>query len=354
MVGVVAALAAVGAGGFWAGRTVLVSPEDPLAGGSEPVTYAVAEGRVGRSLQFVAVAEWGLTPLAWNAAVGVVTSVDVSSGDEITVGQRLFSVDLRPVVAAVGAVPAFRDLGWEAAGEDVAQLQRLLAGLGFFTGEADGVFGESTAEAVAAWQESLGLAASGTVRLREVVVRRGDVVFVPELPTRVALSAGLAVGVSLSGGEQLLLGVSATPMFRVPLTVEQRSLVPLDAVVWVSYAEGVWEGRVEQAVETPELGRLDLIVTGPDGGSLCGGDCARWVSFTQPTDFSAEIVVVPETVGPVVPVGAIGLDAGNQPFVTTAEGERVDVTIVESAQGVAVVQGVEPGTVILLRAASEG
>lgn len=347
VVGVVAALVAVGGLGFWAGRTVLVSPEDPLAGEPEPVTYAVAEGRVGRSLQFVAVAEWGLTPLAWNAAVGVVTSVDVSSGDEIAAGQPVYSVDLRPVVAAVGVVPAFRDLAVGAVGEDVAQLQRLLAGLGFCCDTGDGVFSESTRELVALWQESLGVEGDG-------VVRRGDVVFVPVLPARVALSEGLTVGVSLFGGEQLLLGVSAAPTFRVPLTVEQRSLVPLDATVWVSYAEGVWEGRVEQAVETPELGRLDLIVTGSEGGSLCGGACADWVSFDQPTDFSAEIVVVPETVGPVVPVGAIGLDAGNQPFVTTAEGVRIDVTIVESAQGVAVVEGVEPGTVILLRAASEG
>src|SRR4030065_730168 len=50
-------------------------------------------------------------------------------------------------------------------------------------------------------------------------------------------------------------------------------------------------GGVERAVETPELGRLDLLVTGPDGGSLCGEDCADWVAFDHATDFSAGVGV---------------------------------------------------------------
>lgn len=72
----------------------------------------------------------------------------------------------------------------------------------------------------------------------------------------------------------------------------------------------------------------------------------------RPTDFLVEIVVIPETVGPVVPVAAIQLDAGNQPFVTTPAGERIDIDIVESAQGIAVVEGIEVGTVILIRVTS--
>jgi len=335
-------LVAVGAAGFWAGRVVLVPPEDPLEAGAEPVTYTVAEGRVGRSLQFAAVAEWELRPLAWNAAFGVVTSVEVSSGDEVVVGETLYSVNLRPVVVAVGVVPAFRDLAQNATGADVAQLQTLLTELGFYTGEVDGVFRTSTRTAVRAWQESLGVPVDG-------VVRRGDVIFVPELPVRVAFSSELTVGASLSGGERLVLTVPSDPVFRVPLSVEQRTLVPLSSTVFVTYIDGVWEGRVDRAVETPEFGRLDLILTALDGGTLCGGECARWVDLEQPTDFLVEIVVIPETVGPAVPVAAIQIDAGNQPFVTTPAGERIDLVIVESAQGIAVVEGIEVGTVILVR-----
>jgi peptidoglycan hydrolase-like protein with peptidoglycan-binding domain len=253
----------------------------------------------------------------------------------------LFSVILRPVVVAVGAVPAFRDLSLNVRGPDVAQLQTLLTELGFHEGVVDGVFRVGTRTAVREWQSSLGVTVDGVVRL-------GDVVFVPELPVRVAFAPELVVGGSVSGGEALVLTVPADPLFRVPLSIEQRSLVPLAATVYVTFPEGVWEGRVDRAVESPESGQLDLILTTSDGGSLCGEDCARWVELDQPTDFGVEIVVIPETVGPVVPVAAIQIDAGNQPYVTTAAGERIDITIVESSQGIAVVEGVEIGTVLQL------
>ncbi len=80
---------AAGAVGWWAGRTALVSPEDPLVGGSEPVTFVVDEGSVGRSLTFTAVAEWELVPVGRNSAAGVVTSVDVTPGDEVSAGSVL-------------------------------------------------------------------------------------------------------------------------------------------------------------------------------------------------------------------------------------------------------------------------
>ncbi len=64
--------------------------------------------------------------------------------------------------------------------------------------------------------------------------------------------------------------VPADPMFRVPLSIEQRNLVPLSAEVAVTFPEGVWSGRVDRAVESPEFGQLDLIVTARDGGLLCG------------------------------------------------------------------------------------
>ncbi len=86
------------------------------------------------------------------------TSVAVSAGDEVSAGgQVLYAVNLRPVVVAAGETPAFRSLGRGASGgADVAQLQGLLAGLGFFDGDADGEFGWATESAVRDWQESLG------------------------------------------------------------------------------------------------------------------------------------------------------------------------------------------------------
>jgi peptidoglycan hydrolase-like protein with peptidoglycan-binding domain len=344
---VVLLVAGVGAVGWWAGRTALVSPEDPLVGGLEPVTFVVDEGSVGRSLTFTAVAEWELVPVGRNSAAGVVTSVDVAPGDEVSAGGVLYSVDLRPVVAAVGAVPAFRDLTLRSEGPDVAQLQDLLGELGWYEGVVDGAFGSSTRTAVRAWQLSLGVNDDGVVRAR-------DVVFVSVLPVRVAFSEALTVGARLGGGEEVVLVVPTDPVFRVPLSIEQRNLVPLSAEVAVTFPEGVWSGRVDRAVESPEFGQLDLIVTAGDGGSLCGDECARWVDLEQRTDFQVNIVVIPEASGPVVPIAALHTDAANQPFVVGVDGAEIPVTIVAASQGIAVVEGVEAGTVIMLPVGETG
>ena len=332
-------LAAVGLVGFWAGRVALEPPSDPLAVDAGPVTYVVESGEVGRSLSFSAVAEWGLVPVGRNGAAGVVTSVEVDAGEVVEPGDVLYRVGLRPVVVAVGSVPMFRDLARGASGDDVVQLQGLLAGLGFYAGEPTGTLNAATESAVRAWQDSLGLDDSG-------VVAAGDVVFVPELPAPLVFSEGLRVGARLVGGEELVLRVPGEPVFRVPLSIDQRDLVPLSAPVRVRYPEGVWEGRIEQAVELPERGQLDLILTGADGAAVCGDECARWVSVTRPTDFGVEIVVIPRVEGPVVPVAAIISDPGNRTFVLTDAGEEIDVEVVASAGGIAVVDGVEVGTAI--------
>ncbi|NOY56426.1 MAG: peptidoglycan-binding protein, partial [Actinobacteria bacterium] len=295
----------VGAMGFWAGRVALVSPENPLTAPA-PLTYTVEEGQVGRSLTFTAIAHWELSPAGRNGAAGVVTSMPVTAGDEVSAGDVLYTVDLRPVVVAVGSVPAFRDMSLAAAGPDVAQLQELLVALGFLDVEPDGVFGRSTQSAVKAWQRSLGVKDDG-------VLGAGDVVFVPELPVRVAFADSLRVGARLSGGEEVVLTVPADPTFVIPLSPEQRSLVPLAAEVKVTYPEGVWEARVQEAVESPQMGRLDLVLGGADGGSVCGDDCAAWVGLLDQTDFRAQVVVIPDTVGPLVPISAIGTDAANEP-----------------------------------------
>ena len=335
-------VAAVGAAGFWAGRVALEPPTDPLDVVVEPASYVVDVGSVGRSLNFTALAEWELGDLGQGSAVGVVTSVELPDGAALVgQGDVVFSVGLRPVVVAEGLVPMFRSLGLRDEGADVAQLQMLLSDLGFFTAEADGVFGTATRTAVRDWQESLGLERSG-------VVQAGDIVFVPGLPARVVVSQSVWVGARLFGGETVLQLVPDEPRFWIRLSPEQSTLVPLSADVRVQYGEGVWEARIERALEQPEFGWLDLILVGADGGPVCGDVCESWVLLDDRNDYRAEIIVIPRTDGPVVPVAAIGSGPGGNPFVTLEDGSTVPIRIIESANGIAVVEGVEPGTVILL------
>lgn len=341
VVGVLVIVAGATVAGFWAGRVALEPPEDPLAVEPEPTTYVVDVGSVGRSLTFTVVAEWDLVPVGQNSAGGVVTSVEVAPGDTVQAGDVLYTLGLKPVVIAQGEVPMFRSLATRSEGPDVAQLQRLLAGLGFYSADVDGSFGSSTQAAVRAWQDSLGVDDTG-------VVDTGDLVFVPELPVRIAPSEEVTVGARLVGGEPVVLVVPADPAFWIPLAVEQAALVPLSADVSVIYPDGVWQARIQQALETPEFGTLDLHLSGLGGGSVCGSDCAVWVDLQARSDFRAEIVVIPDTSGPVVPVAAITSDAANNAFVTLEDGSLVPVTVVESASGLAVVDGIDLGTEILL------
>ncbi len=334
-------VAAAAAAGWWAGRVALEPPADPLAEASGPVTYIVEEGSVGRSLTFTAVATWELVPVGRNAAAGVVTSVEIQPGELVDAGDVVYTVDLRPVVVAEGSVPSFRPLARKTEGPDVAQLQTLLTELGFYHDDIDGSFGRSTRTAVKAWQKALGVADTG-------VVEAGDLVFVPELPARLVVGDPVQLGARLGGGEETVFLVPDDPLFRIPLAVEQRALVPLSADVYVTYPDGVWNARIERATESPEFGQLDLILAGADGGPVCGDVCAEWVDLQKPTDFRADIVVIPEQTGPVVPVAAISTDPGNRAFVTLTDGSMIPVDVVESANGLAVVDGIEAGTELLL------
>lgn len=340
---VVATLLVIGVGlaGYWAGRVALEPPDDPLDVVLEPTEYRVESGSVGRSLSFTSVASWDLQSVGVVGGPGVVTSVEISAGDQVDAGDVVFTRDLRPVVIAEGTVPMFRDLGVRDEGADVAQLQTMLVSLDYYAGAVDGVYGDSTRDAVRNWQESLGLEPTGSVNV-------GDVVFVPDLPVRVAPADQVSVGARLVGGEALVSVIPADPVFRIPLATEQAALVPLTAPVLVSYPDGVWDARIDRAVDNLEPGRLDLFLSGPDGGSVCGNMCTDWVQLTGQSHFRTKIVVIPETEGPLVPVGAISAGAGNQSVLTLADGSQVEVTVVESANGVAVVAGIEVGTEILL------
>jgi hypothetical protein len=65
------------------------------------------------------------------------------------------------VPATTSAVGTLVPLAPEDEGEDVRRLQEALATLGYSTGEADGIYGDATVAAVAAFQLSVGLVEDG-------------------------------------------------------------------------------------------------------------------------------------------------------------------------------------------------
>lgn len=173
---VVVVVGLVGAGGWFAGSR-MQSPADaaaahrpPKAG---PVTVAVERRSLTASVVTQGTVEFA-SPQSVTLA-GPVGSPDSGSGDagagdgvaqrvtraptaeaEVREGDVLMQVSGRPVLVLRGSVPMYRTLGPGASGDDVEQLQRALARLGFSPGSVGGTYGRSDAAAVSRWYKSKG------------------------------------------------------------------------------------------------------------------------------------------------------------------------------------------------------
>jgi peptidoglycan hydrolase-like protein with peptidoglycan-binding domain len=77
-------------------------------------------------------------------------------GARVGEGSVAMTISGRPVFVLRGAQPSHRDLGPNARGPDVRQLETALRRMGFFPGPIDGRYDGDTAAAVASWYESKG------------------------------------------------------------------------------------------------------------------------------------------------------------------------------------------------------
>jgi len=141
-------------------------------------------------------------------------------GSTVQRGEALFKVDERPVVALYGSLPLYRTLRVGTQGRDVRQLERNLDALGHAGLSVDDTYTAATAAAVRAWQVSLGVPATGTVAL-------GQVVFTPG-PIRIAGHAA-RVGDTIGGesgasGASVLSYTGTTKVVTVDLEVTDRPL----------------------------------------------------------------------------------------------------------------------------------
>lgn len=159
---------------------------------------------------------------------GTVTALP-AVGDVVKRGERLYSVAGEPVLLMYGSVPAYRTLvEGISEGPDVEQLERNLAALGYEPGTVDEEFTSSTAAAVSAWQEDLGLEASAEVELGRVAFLRG-----PQRVTDLEAQLGEALGGGAAGGSKVVDWVPA-------------------AEGGVSRVEGAKEAAPEAAPAAPE------------------------------------------------------------------------------------------------------
>jgi peptidoglycan hydrolase-like protein with peptidoglycan-binding domain len=115
-----------------------------------------------------------------------ISSLDVAAGKRISNGEKLAGIDGEPLFALAGRVPAWRDITPGETGPDVAELQKALASLGYYSGaDTPGFFGAATQEAVALYYEHLGDIPPVTGG-----VPMSDVIFLPSLPAKVVAVNG--------------------------------------------------------------------------------------------------------------------------------------------------------------------
>jgi hypothetical protein len=144
----------------------------------------------------------------------------------------VYGVSNEPVPLLYGSVSAYRafQVGM-VAGADIGELTQDLIALGYGAGltQSDS-YTAATVTAVERWQTALGLPATGSVLLGQVVFEPG-----PIRVTTVTPAVGQAVGAGGSGGGgTVLTATSTTPIVTLALQVTQEYLVkPGDAVTVV-------------------------------------------------------------------------------------------------------------------------
>jgi peptidoglycan hydrolase-like protein with peptidoglycan-binding domain len=160
---------------------------------------------------------------------GVVTSLP-ATGTVLAPGDALYTVDTRPVVLLAGAMPAWRtfQVGMTD-GEDVVQLERNLADLGWFTGAPDSRYTSETATAVRAWQRDLGVERTG-------VVERSAVLFA-DRALRVA-TVSTRLGADVTPGAELYTTSGIDKVIDVDLDLADQQLAVPGAAVTVVLPDG--------------------------------------------------------------------------------------------------------------------
>jgi peptidoglycan hydrolase-like protein with peptidoglycan-binding domain len=210
--------------------------------GLPPAIAQVTKGNLQQTQQVSGVLSHGEpVQLVTQAASGIVTWV-APEGSTIYLGDPVFKIDGKPVVLLHGELPMYRTLQEGVVGPDVLQLEKNLVKLGYTALTVDDIFDWQTANAVIAWQESLGQADPWQVTPDEVAVAPGTI--------RVALQA-IQPGTALGGLNTPILTYSGVAKYvTAPLDVNKQHLVKLHQPVTVTLPDGGQVAGVVDFIDT--------------------------------------------------------------------------------------------------------
>ncbi len=320
--------------GWWAARATLTTTTEPTPT-AEVLTAEAREGRVGRTFNFSVTIQTPFLPVAVNQLSGVVTKVGPAEAAD---GSVLVVVGDQGIIAVESALPFYRDLGPGVRGEDVRALQSTLIHTGYLAGEADGVFGSLTARALSAFQKDNGLAQTGDAPL-------GTLYAFPSLPATVTYGEDLRPSAVVAGGETLISAPSGERTFTITVSESQQEFVPAGATVTFTVGGEEFVATIAEERTMTEQGDVTVHLLGPDGASVCDTRCDLLPNRPKTTVLAQVQPEAPVT-GVTVPVAAVRTTPDGQAFVTLADATTQEVTVRGSGQGLAVVDGIDVGTIV--------
>jgi len=219
-------VAAVGVAGIaLAASTLVLDGGDDVAESNEPesVTLTAVSAEVRDLIEFdeldgrMIYAD--IKPIS-SGTEGVITSL-LDSSDAIERGTVLYTINAAPTTVFYGTIPFYRSVEEGSVGDDVLVLEKNLAALGYHSFEdedgnmvdtefvVDGVYDQSTTDAVVRWQEDAGIEESGIVAASDVIVLGG-----PAVVSSVTTDVGRRVNVGSPIMELNMVGTADTAHYE--------------------------------------------------------------------------------------------------------------------------------------------
>lgn len=295
-------------------------------------------GKVEQSLTLNTSASWEASATYVNKASGTVTEVMHNAGEEISAGDLLYTVDLKPVIAAEGSIPMFRRLSEGVVGKDVEQLQRLLALTGDFEGKTNGIFDYRLQWAVRDWQKNLGIEETGMVDV-------GTLLFVPELPARASLSEDIKVGATVDHSILAVELLPESPDFSIELTEGHSRMVEPGMSVDINHGNGTWSAQITDIQTSEDGSSYTAHLMASEDETICGDECSL-IPLGEPILLSSTIHIVPAMEGVTVPTSSIVTSVNGQTAVVSDTGKTILVTVIAGANGMVIVEGVDAGQIV--------
>lgn len=356
---VVAGIVVVGiavAGGWAWGR--VSSPPAPPEAAQTSTTVTTTEGALYENTRLAAAITWPDVTVYPPFVDGIVTERTLNEPGKITVGTRLYSVDLMPIFAARGSVPSFRLLELGSRGKDVTQLQNFLRATKKRSTKSTGVFDEATKKQVEAWQKATKQDVTGTIPA-------GQLQFFPTLPVDGYLTTATAVGATVNKGgspgtDQGVDGQgpshgpgvavrTSAPLITAELNPVQERRVRIGTKATLKH-EGATLNLVASSVAPLQQREGSLAVFALEEGDSMP---QQFVESLPPEGLSGVGLVaqiVPRTEGVLVPTTALSVDPSGSTSVRGSDGTSIPVTVKVTVGGEAIVEGIDAGTTLRVQA----